>query len=58
MQRPKSVAEITADNCAYQDGSDQEDQQDDDDDEDTYLNDALNEDQNVDSINIAAVHLN
>jgi hypothetical protein len=52
------VAEITADNIDYQDGTDDETAPEDNDDRDEYLDDALNEDQNVDSINIAAVHLN
>ena len=58
VPRPKSVAEITADNIDYQDGTDDETAPEDNDDRDEYLDDALNEDQNVDSINIAAVHLN
>jgi hypothetical protein len=64
--KPKSVAEITADNIGYQDGTDEEDVDDEEGEEDSYLNDALHDDQSVDLINIedvanidiAAVHLN
>jgi hypothetical protein len=64
VTKPKSVAEITADNIGYQDGTDEEDAEDEEGEEDSYLNDALHDDQNVDLINIeadidiAAVHLN
>jgi len=61
VPRPKSVAEITADNIDYQDGSEDEETAapDDNDDRDDYLDDALdNDEQNINTINIAAVHLN
>jgi hypothetical protein len=64
VTKPKSVAEITADNIGYQDGTDEEDVDDEEGEEDSYLNDALHDDQSVDLINIeadidiAAVHLN
>jgi hypothetical protein len=49
------VAEITTDNMDYQDGSEAEEDADDND-QDDYLNDALDEE--VNSINVSAVHLN
>ena len=57
VARPKSVAEISADNILFQDGSDIEPVEEDEDETDDYLDNALN-DQQVDLINIAALHLN
>jgi hypothetical protein len=58
VARPKSVAEISADNILFQDGSDIEPVEEEEEDEtDDYLDNALN-DQQVDLINIAALHLN
>jgi hypothetical protein len=49
------VAEITTDNIDYQDDSEAEENADDND-QDEYLNDALDEE--INSINVSAVHLN
>ena len=60
VSRPKSVAEITAEDIGYQDGSDQDENDlDAADDRDDYLEDTLNDAQeHLDAINIAAVQLN
>lgn len=59
VSKPRSVAELSTDNMLFQDGSDDEHHQDDDEDEtDDYLNNALSENQSVDLINFAALHLN
>jgi hypothetical protein len=55
VPKPRSVAEITTDNIDYQDDSEAEDNADDND-QDEYLNDALDEE--INSINVSAVHLN
>ncbi len=56
--KPQSVAEITMDNIGYHDGTDDDEYNDENEDKDTYLNDALQDDQNIDSIDIAVVHFN
>jgi len=53
VPKPKSVAEITADNISYQDGTDDEETAADGDEYDDYLEDALNED-----VEVSALHLN
>ena len=60
VPKPRSVAEITADNMGYQDGTDEEEPDNDDDDFDEYLDNTLQEggDVEVASLHINAVHLN
>ena len=60
VPRPRSVAEITAEDIGFQDEyGDEDDEQEPaiNEDQDEYLNDALS-DQHLDAINIAAIHLN
>jgi len=60
VSRPKSVAEITAEDIGYQDGSDQDENDlDAADDREDYLEDTLNDAQeHLDAICIATLHLN
>ena len=54
VPKPRSVAEITADNIGYQDGTDDEEPDEDDNDYDEYLCDTLNDPPEVD---VATVHI-
>ena len=54
VPKPRSVAEITADNIGYQDGTDDEEPEEDDNDFDEYLCDTLNDPPEVD---VATVHI-
>ncbi len=53
VPKPRSVAEITADNIGYQDDSEEEEVAEDGDEYDDYLEDSLNDD-----VDVSALHLN